>query len=168
MGWNTTAVFVENTDPTAALAGVGLTDLRVTEENVPFDTATSKMEAGFVFTAQSGAWTEIWDPELRAVGRLIGAEPTIETTHRVLAVVFSSVASTYGFAWFEAGQLVRRVVYADGEVVDQAGDPLPMEATMEFPSWGPDEDFVFEVVKTLTDCDVDYSTTYRRHELPER
>lgn len=168
MGWNTSAVFVETTDPAEALDGVGLTGLRVTEENVPWDTATSGMEVGFVFTARSGAWTQIWDPELRVVGGLIGSAPTLDTTSRVLAVVFSSVSSTYGFAWFEGGQLVRRVVYVDGAVAEQAGDLLPVEATMEFPEWGPDEDFVFEVVKTLTEYDdSDPAAPYRRHELPD-
>jgi hypothetical protein len=78
------------------------------------------------------------------VGSLLDAEAlTVAAAVRIsphgpgLSVVLSSVASTYGFTWFEAGATARDWMYSDGELVVDQGSPLPFEVSALHPSWGP-------------------------------
>ncbi|UWP79018.1 hypothetical protein [Dactylosporangium fulvum] len=67
-----------------------------------------------------------------------------------LSVVFSSVASTYAFTLFEGGAETRQFVSSEGETVVDEGTPLPVEAGVEIPEWGPDEDFIWAVIEAVT------------------
>jgi len=71
----------------------------------------------------------------------------------LMAVVWSSVTSRYGFRFYENGALVRAVRYDHGEVASEEGDALPEEDDIEIPSWGPDEDWAFTIIERLTAID---------------
>ncbi|GAA4904091.1 hypothetical protein LX16_3729 [Stackebrandtia albiflava] len=165
MGWNTGAAFVSSVTEEVALTAVGLTSDPA--EWVSADEATGAFATDVVFTSRCGDWTEIWDPELRVTARMLEKSTPVHSGG-LLAVVLSSVSSTYGFAWFQNGEAVRRAVFQDGEPVVSAGAALPVEAEIPIPSWGPDEDYVFAVVRKLTGWDYDPDRRYRRHALPPR
>lgn len=129
-----------------------------TGEVVDFDQATMTSPGGRLYLAD-GEWCQLWDSDLLFVpqiGRLIFEEPnqfdgpSALAGTRALAVVFSSVTSTYGFWLYDDGALVRQAIFESGEPVDEVGQPLPMEADVPIPSWGHDEDFVWAVIHEVT------------------
>ncbi|MBB5868275.1 hypothetical protein F4553_001654 [Allocatelliglobosispora scoriae] len=155
MGWNTSAVFVADRTPQQALTLlVGDEHADQVGELVTADAATSGLRGDVLYAAQTGGWSQVWDPSMRyamgigqaAAGDRIG----IAAGTRILTVIFASVSSTYGFEVFDDGALTRAVVYADGEPVVESGEPLPVESTITLPSWGPDEDFVWSVIEAVT------------------
>jgi hypothetical protein len=142
MGWNTSALYVR--DVSAASAVALLHPAAVPDgDPVLADEATSGLPEGLLFAAETGGWAQVWDPSM---DRVTSCRPP----GTALTVVFSSVASTYAFALYSAGELVREVVYADAVAVVDTGTPLPVEATVAIPSWGPDEDFLWAVVEAVT------------------
>ncbi|GAB3825074.1 hypothetical protein ACFPIJ_64040 [Dactylosporangium cerinum] len=142
MGWNTSALFVQgsSTAETVALLAAARLD---PAQLVGADEATSGLADGVLFAAEVGGWTQVWDPSMVLA-------PACDPPGTALAVIFSSVASTYAFTLFADGEVVRELVYADAEPVVDTGTPLPVEATVEIPSWGPDEDFVWAVIEAVT------------------
>ena len=108
-----------------------------------------RLPGSALYAAQTGRWTQVWDPSMRyamGIGQAAAADrENIAAGTRVLAVIFSSVSTTYGFELFDDGVPTRSVVYADGEAVVESGEPLPVESTLALPSWGPDEDFVWSL-----------------------
>lgn len=156
MGWNTSAIFVDSHDPlTLASAAT-----RATGEQVGADTATSGRMRGFLYTARTGPWHELWDPSLEHVLTM----PDLGG-HRGLSVIFSSVSSSYGFSLYDERGLVRKIIYSDGEPVAEDGAPLAVEARLEFPSWGPDEDFLWAVIEDVTGISFDLERSYDVHEV---
>jgi hypothetical protein len=143
MGWNTSALFVQGLDPNAAAALLGCGAFVPTGHWVTADVATGGSQGGVLFAAAAEGWTEVWDPSMRLA-------PVCEPPGSALSVVFSSVASTYAFTRFQVGAEVRRWVYSEGELVVDEGTPVPVEAGMVLPSWGPDEDFLWTVIEAVT------------------
>lgn len=141
MGWNTSALFVQGVSAAEAVAL--LAPATPAAGLVPADEATSGLADGVLFAAETGGWAQVWDPSLELVA-------TCEPPGNALAVMFSSVSSTYAFTLFAAGEVVRQVVYAEAGAVVDTGDPLPVEAAIEIPSWGPDEDFLWSVISSVT------------------
>jgi len=150
MGWNTSALFVEAPrqvvlDAIASLA-------KLTEHELHFTEASLGKLAPKMAIAELEGWTELWDPTFE-ISLSPAHEPlrrALSLHGRVLAVLWSSVASQYGFWLYERGSLVRAVRYDHGEVADQQGAPLPQEADIELPSWGMDEDWAFTILERIT------------------
>ncbi|GAA3204803.1 hypothetical protein ACFO1B_55830 [Dactylosporangium siamense] len=142
MGWNTSALFVQGSSTAEAVALLAAAQLEP-GRLVGADEATSGLADGVLFAAEAGGWVQVWDPAMEFA-------PICEPPGTALTVVFASVASSYAFTLFEDGEVVRELVYADAEPVVDAGTPLPVEATVEIPSWGPDEDFVWAVIEAVT------------------
>lgn len=140
MGWNTSALFVRGLDPDAAVSLLGA--FARTPETVSADQATSGALDEVLF-ASPGAWTAVWDPSMTLA-------PVCLPPGSGLSVIFSSVASTYAFTLVEAGAEVREWVCSEGELAVDEGAPLPVEATVDLPSWGPDEDFLWTVIESVT------------------
>ena len=71
-------------------------------------------------------WTAIADPQFLT---LFGddAALALSGTSKALSFVTHSVSDTHGYAWFLNGESVRRIIYSQGEVVDEYGDALPEE-----------------------------------------
>jgi hypothetical protein len=156
MGWNTAALFAADHDP-LTLIDAGTTSAG---ETVGGDEATSGLRHDVVYTAQTGKWHELWDPSMEHVlttNRLTGQV--------ALTVIFASVSSSYGFAYYDGHGLARQIVYADGEPVVDEGEPLPAEASIDFPSWGPDEDFVWAIIEAVTGLTFDLDRRYAVHRL---
>jgi hypothetical protein len=158
MGWNTTALFLHGASPEAAVAT--LAPAEPTGEWVGPDEATTGLRPDVVYAGVSGDWAQVWNPGCDLVPAWAPAGPA-----PALTVLFSSVASTYGFALFENGAIRRQYVVADGEAVVDAGEPLPVEAGIEVPAWGPDEDFVWAVVRAVTGAGFDESVRYQAYAL---
>ncbi|MFG1998337.1 hypothetical protein ACGFNU_04230 [Spirillospora sp. NPDC048911] len=159
MGWNTSALFVR--DRSVAEVVDGLRDAgnwQATGERVPADEASTQSAGGRLYLAENGGWCH-WDPDQRLVldiDRLLGLGSlgALKGT-RALALLFSSVSSTYGLWVFDDGVLVRSAIHHEGEMVQEFGDPLPVESRLEVPSWGPDEDFLWGVFQEVTDLRFD-------------
>ncbi len=144
MGWNTSALFVQGVSAAEAVAVLAASAaLDPGDRLVGADEATSGLPDGVLFAAETGGWAQVWDPSMELA-------PASQPDGTALAVVFSSVASSYAFTLFAGGEVVRELVYVDGAPVIDNGAPLPVEATVEFPSWGPDEDFVWAVIEAVT------------------
>ncbi|MGV9408884.1 hypothetical protein ACWDOP_03130 [Nocardia sp. NPDC003693] len=94
-----------------------------------------------------GGWTCISDPQFRVVFD-DDAVRALSCTGRALAWVTNSVSTVHGFAWYVDGVPVRRIVYAEGEVVDEYGDPLTDESSALEPVG---EDYMFEMMARLTE-----------------
>ena len=105
-----------------------------------------------LFAAETGGWAQVWDPSMALV-------TSCEPPGDALTVVFSSVASSYAYTLFQDGEVVRELVYVDAVAVVDTGTPLPVEATVKIPSWGPDEDFLWAVIEAVTGTG--YSDTLR-------
>jgi hypothetical protein len=145
MGWNTSAMFVQGSSTAETVALLAAAHLDPGQLVGP-DEATSGRTEGVLFAAEVGGWAQVWDPSMELV-------PVCEPPGTALTVVFSSVASSYAFTLFAGGEVVRQLVYSDAEPVVDTGTPLPVEATVEIPSWGPDEDFVWAVIEAVTGTD---------------
>lgn len=158
MGWNTSALYLHGS--TAEQAVASLAPAVPTGEWVGPDEATGGLRPDALFAADRDGWAEVWNPAMDLVPVYRPAGPAT-----ALAVMFSSVASTYGFT-LHAGHAVRRqYVVSEGEVVADAGEPLPVEASVEVPSWGPDEDFLWAVIAAVTGIRYDETVRYRAYQL---
>jgi hypothetical protein len=155
MGWNTSALFIKNRTADEALSF--LPDVFAYEPaglRVSAEEAMSGSPRGRIYLRTSGGWCELWDPDQRFAPRvediieIDGSGILAGTT--ALAVLFSSVLSTYGFWLFEDGKLVRHAVFDSGKPVAAYGTPLPVESELEIPSWGHDEEFVWAVISAVT------------------
>ncbi|MFI5937903.1 hypothetical protein [Actinoplanes sp. NPDC051494] len=134
-------------------------DLAITEfsgELVAAEQATSAHEPEALYAADPGGWAQVWNPMMDLV---MGWEPTDRAD--ALVVFFSSVSSTYGFTLFTEGERTRHYVYAEGAVVEDEGTPLPVEAEIALPSWGPDEDFLWSIITAVTGLRYDDKLQYR-------
>lgn len=169
MGWNTTALFVRDRSADDLIGflpdavGHVLDGRRVTA-----DQAWSFSPGERVYVAETAGWGQLWDPEGRFVADVEGRSGTLKGT-RALAVLFSSVTSTYAFWLFDDGALVRRVCYVNGEPSDVlggiVGEPLPVEGRVEIPSWGPDEDFLWSVISDVTGLTPDIDQRFDAYDL---
>ncbi|MEV7228636.1 hypothetical protein AB0M79_16655 [Polymorphospora sp. NPDC051019] len=168
MGWNTTAIFAAGwtTDRLLELAPDDLRH-RPTGELVGLDEAGSAFPGGRLYVREDAGWAQLWDPELRVMpfAPEPGRDGLAAPGTRVVGVIFASVSSTYGFWYVEDGKLVRQIVFQDGEPVQDDGEPLPVESGIEFPEWGPDEDFVFAVIRAVTGFEPDDEPRYAVHEV---
>jgi hypothetical protein len=45
-------------------------------------------------------------------------------------------------------------LYDSGEIAEEVGEMLEQERGIEFPEWGPDEDYVFSMIERLTGIDI--------------
>ncbi|WP_458687105.1 hypothetical protein [Nocardia tengchongensis] len=140
MGWKVNGLIVERPVDAARLPGRP----RDTGETLDIDAVYARpCDYGI---AVAGGWTFIADPDFR-VSFNDYAVLQISPQGRALAWVTNSVSTLHGFAWYVDGAPLRRVVYAEGEVVDESGEPLREEALAPEPL---SEDFVFEMIKRLT------------------
>ncbi|MFD3508231.1 hypothetical protein [Nocardia sp. NPDC058666] len=96
--------------------------------------------------ATVNGWTFIADPQFR-VSFDDEAAVRVAGTSRALAWVTDSVSTTHGFAWYRRAELMRAIVYVEGEVVDEYGGTLPEEQNCPEPC---SEDYVFEMMWRLT------------------
>lgn len=154
MGWNTSVLFRQGVAVDEAVDDLAITEF--SGELVDAEQATSTLKPDALYAAESGGWAQVWNP---ASDLVIGWEPTDSAS--ALVVFFSSVASTYGFTLFTDGEAVRRYVHSEGEVVEDEGEPLPIEAQVTLPSWGPDEDFLWSVITAVTGLAYDKDLRYR-------
>jgi len=164
MGWNTSALFVRDRSVGEVLDLLpDVFGYDPTGEKLPADHAWSSSPGQRLYLSDEGGWCQLWDPDQRIpprVGGLIEMDgPGALKGTRALAVVFSSVTSTYALWLYDDASLVRHVCFKDGEPApvfgDFVGGPLPIEDQIEVPSWGPDEDFLWSVIRAVTRCDAD-------------
>jgi len=156
MGWNTSALFVK--DRTADQVLSFLPDVFAYEprgQQVSAEEAMSGSPRGRICLTTSEGWCQLWDPDQRFAPRveaMIGMDGSgILAGTTALAVLFSSVLSTYGFWLFEDGKLIRHAMFDTGKPVAEYGTPLPVEGEVDVPSWGHDEDFIWSVITAVTD-----------------
>ncbi|MBF6240708.1 hypothetical protein IU474_27040 [Nocardia otitidiscaviarum] len=139
MGWKVQGLFVEGVVDPADLPEQP-SDGR---ELIEFDEVFRQLRGYGVSTV--GGWTCIADPQFR-VAFDDEAVRSLSRTGRALAWVTNSVSTVHGFAWYIDGVPVRRIVHAEGAVVDEYGPPLPEEVSAPGPF---DEDHVFEMMARL-------------------
>ena len=150
MGWNTSALFVQGSPRlgNGRTAGHGAPGPRPGSGPGPGPAGWSgrtrrpRARGGVLFAAEVGGWTQVWDPSMELA-------PACSPPGNALTVVFSSVASSYAYTLFAGGEPCGRLVYADANA-SRHRHPLPVESTVEIPSWGPDEDFVWAVIESVT------------------
>ncbi|WP_433466180.1 hypothetical protein [Spirillospora sp. CA-128828] len=84
-----------------------------------------------------------------------------------MAVAFSSVMSTYALWFYDDAELVRHVWFENGKATTETGDPLPSESGAEIPSWGPDEDSLWHVIKGTTGLKPDLDQIFTVFEVED-
>jgi hypothetical protein len=139
MGWKVQGLAVEGIVDPAGLPG----QPNETGELVGFDEVFGQLRDYGVSSV--GGWTCVADPQFRVVFD-DEAVQALSRTGRALAWVTNSISTVHGFAWYVDGAPVRRIVYVEGEVVDEGGRPLPEETSAPKPI---DEDYVFEMLARL-------------------
>ncbi|MBU2667159.1 hypothetical protein KOI35_26990 [Actinoplanes bogorensis] len=154
MGWNTSVLFVRDRTADEAVDELAITEF--SGELVEADQATSALKPDALYAADSGGWAQVWNPRMDVV---MGWEPTGPAD--ALVVFFSSVSSTYGFSLFTNGERTRYYVFAEGVAVEDEGTPLPVEAEIAVPTWGPDEDFLWSIITAVTGLRYDEDLRYR-------
>jgi hypothetical protein len=155
MGWNTSALFVRDRSIDDVLGFLpDVFEYEPTRKELTADYAWSSSPGRCLYLADEGGWCQLWDPDQRIpprVGDLIEMDgPGALKGTQALAVVFSSVMSTYALWLYDDANLVRHICFMDGEPAEVFGEPLPVEAQIEIPSWGPDEDFLWSVIRAVT------------------
>ncbi|GLU48812.1 hypothetical protein [Nocardiopsis ansamitocini] len=155
MGWNTAVLFVRDrsfedvltiVDAATAVAGA----------QVGEDEAISGSSFDEVYLGRDGRWTVLWDPNqihvLEAVGQASpGIPPACAVPGTsVLAAVFSSVSGIYGFWLYDDAEAVRHTMFQDGAPIKDLGRPLDVEVGQPVPDWGPDEDYLWAVITSVT------------------
>ena len=174
MGWNTTALFVRDRSVDELVASLpDVLDYVLDGEQVSADQAWSFSPSERVYLAETDGWVQMWDPEGRFAGKVEdwqdgGSFGVLKGT-LALAVLFSSVMSTYAFFLFDDGGVVRPSCYQNGEPSDvlggTVGEPLPIENQVEIPSWGPDEDFLWSVIADVTGLTADIDQPFNVYDL---
>lgn len=140
MGWKVSGLIAEGSLDPSRLPG----SPRETGETIDPHLAYSRV-VDYAIAGVDG-WTAIADPHfLTFFGD--DAAPALSGTSRALSFVTHSVSDTHGFEWFLNGESVRRVIYSQGEVVDEYGDALPEEKNLS--DW-VDDDCIFEIISRLT------------------
>ncbi|GAA2700600.1 hypothetical protein [Nonomuraea recticatena] len=174
MGWNTTALFVHDRsvdDLVDSLADV--VSCLKDDQQVTADQAWSFSPGDRVYIVETAGWAQMWDPDGWFAGNVKGwldrgGLGALKGT-QALAVQFSSVMSTYAFWLFDDGELVRHVCYENGEPSNIlggiVGEPLSIEDQVEFPSWGPDEDFLWSVIENVTGLTADINQQFNAYGL---
>ncbi|MFB4273175.1 hypothetical protein [Nonomuraea sp. GTA35] len=155
MGWNTSALFVRDRSIEDVLGFLpDVFEYKPTRKELTAEYAWSSSPGQCLYLADEGGWCQLWDPDQRIptrVGDLVEMDgPGVLKDTQALAVVFSSVKSTYALWLYEDAHLVRFICFMDGEPVEVFGEPLPIEVQIEVPSWGPDEDFLRSVIRAVT------------------
>lgn len=168
MGWNTSALFVRDRTPESLLSLLtGLSVEPVGE--VDAEEATSSFPADRVYTQSDGSWSQLWDPSASVVldpETLMSIEATEILLGTVaLVVLVHSTSSTYGYWYYEDGALVRCIVYSEGEVAEEIGDPLPAETAVEPGDLGIEEDYIFSVAHALTGQTLDLDTPFAAYAI---
>lgn len=172
MGWNTSALFVRDRSIDEVVDSLpDVVGYVPRDERVSADFAWSHSPRERLYLAEDGGWCQIWDPDQRIplnVDRWLTSDVlgTIKGT-QALAVVFSSVASVYALWFYDDADLVRHVCFENGEARAETGDPLPSESGVEFPSWGPDEDFLWHVIKNTTGLEANLDQLFTVYEVVE-
>jgi hypothetical protein len=160
VGWNTSALFVENRTLEEVLGFLpDVFSYDPTGETVSALEAWAGSPGDRLYGAVSGGWCQIWDPDQRfapRVERILETDGagTLEGT-RAVALLFSSVTSTYAFWLYQDGALVRHATFESGKCIQEGGEPLAIESQVALPSWGHDEDFLWAVVTAVTGLDAD-------------
>jgi hypothetical protein len=149
MGWNTSALFARGEDIVKLLPVTATPTGAV----VTTDEATSGLADAVVFVSRDEEWQQLWDPAMMHLADAAAGRNS-------LSVFFSSVSSSYGFMLVQEGEVVRRAIYVDGELTVQDGESLPIEAEIPHPSWGPDEDWVWAIIKDVTGTTYDEERTF--------
>ena len=170
MGWNTSALFVRGRSIDDVLGFLpDVFAYEPTGQEVSADTAWSTTPGARLYLAREGDWCQLWDPDQRfppRVERIIDTDgPGTLRGTKALAVLFSGVISRYALWLYDDGDLARHVCYHDGEPVERFGDPLPIEAEIEIPSWGPDEDFLWGVIKAVTGLTADIQQRFAVYDV---
>ncbi len=165
MGWNFAGLLAESVLAEAAVSALP-GRIRPTGARLPGYEALGTGRGIDYAIAQLGTWTVIADPHLRLVQFEAGAE--LSRGGRCLAFVVSDVSTTYGFWLWAEGEIRRRVVYSEGELLEEHGEPLAEEAGLPDPAV---EDYVLELVERVTGLgltellDAEYQELGRRRGL---
>lgn len=139
-GWKVSGLIIEGVFDPSLLPG----SPQATGETVDLDLAYSRSLDYAI--ARVDGWTVIADPQFGAFFDA-GAALALSRTSRALSFLTHSVSATHGFEWYRDGESIRRVIYSQGELVDEYGEALPEEN--DHSDW-IDEDFVFEIMWRLT------------------
>jgi hypothetical protein len=140
MGWKVSGLIAEGSLDPSQLPGRP----QETGEILDLDLAYSRV-VDYAIAGVDG-WTAVADPQfLTFFGD--DAALALSGTSKALCFVTHSVSDTHGWEWLLNGESVRRIIYSQGEVVDEYGDALPEEN--DLPDW-VDEDFIFEIIWRLT------------------
>jgi hypothetical protein len=158
VGWNTGVLFVRGL--TTAEAVASLAEAETVGHTVEADVATSGAPADEAYAAVSGGWAQVWTT---SIDLLEDYEPEDDET--ALFGLFGSVSGIFGFRYFEDGEFRRQLLFSEGATVLDQGEPLPVEATTTFPDWGPDEDFVWSVIESVTGVRLDPDLRYEAFRL---
>ncbi|TDD07536.1 hypothetical protein [Nonomuraea diastatica] len=173
MGWNTSALFVRGRSIGEVIGCLpDNTEFLPSGERLSADHAWSHSPAQRLYLAEADGWCQMWDADQRIpsdVDNLFktGAPWALQGT-RALAVLFSSVSSIYGLWLYDDGELVRGLVFHNGEAVVDAGEPLPAEARVDIPAWGPDEDFLWTLINDVTGVTAKVDQTFEVYEAVKR
>lgn len=117
MGWNTAAIFVRDRPADEVIASLAFSPTGPPTP-VTGEQATSGLAGPGLSARTAGGWAEVWDPSMLHL-----TDPAVVESQQMrallggtgaLVVLFSSVASTYGFWLYEDGELRRGLVSADG------------------------------------------------------
>lgn len=170
MGWNTTALFVRGRSIDELIDTLpDVVDYVPQDVPVSAEQATSGSPGDRIYLAETAEWCQLWDPDARIAGSAVGWLDSGELQSlkgtQALAVVFSSVTSMYGFWLLDDGRLTRHVLYENGDPAESFGERLPIEGRIDIPSWGPDEDFLWSVVKDVTGLGYDNNRRYHCYEI---
>lgn len=117
-------------------------------DGVDFEAASSQFLHPNLALGAAGGWAVLWDPNAQL--RRSDFPQAVSRGRRALACRFGSVDSRYGFHYSVDGVLRRAAVFQGNAVEESVGAALPEEAGLAAPVWGPDEDYLFEIMARLT------------------
>jgi hypothetical protein len=145
MSWNTSVLLAEG----KSLADVRrvIPDVfRVTQRTVEWEEASSPSLGQDVALGELPGWGVLWTPNVR-VTTFPEVLEAASRGGRALTLVLSGVNDYYGFCLYAGGAEVRRLIRQRRTPVEQAGEPLPEEADLD---WRDEEDALFDLARRLT------------------
>ncbi|GCE25227.1 hypothetical protein KDA_07110 [Dictyobacter alpinus] len=98
--------------------------------------------------SQIEAWTVLCDP-LSIITWREQMLAEFSQGRRIFAFVIESAANTYGFWYFVDGQLLRHIMFQEGECVEEEGEILVEEKGIQ-DSWGYTEEGIFILLERIT------------------
>src|SRR5688572_19580220 len=149
MSWNTSVLLAERKS-LADMKRIIPDVFSVTKRTLGWEEASSAALEQSLALGELPGWGVLWTPNAQ-VTTFPEVLEAASQDGRALSLILAGVSDYYGFCYYVDGKEVRRLIRERRKPVEQAGEPLPEEAKVD---WRDDENALFALARRLTGLEV--------------